>query len=614
MITEGEYAGGDDAFVVPPDTPSSVRGYWSSTRATRAVVVTEEYCRAKASEMGTQEWIICLVSQCDLQTHNDARAKKMEFKGPTLVIEVPTASAATKRRGFNRPYISLEDFPESFLEVGGIDHVLDLRLPPMDLRALFMTYPGKDLMRALLLDGVDAVALYKNPQMRKANPDQVPSAVRAEDRGLSDEDSNLSFPNWENLGSDAFRSRHGGPGSAATFPTYPTQAATTPHRLMRQLSEVHERVDKLEKRFDVKDLALAGTFRKVRMYVDQEIARVLAASQEYASNVLGSAGPAGSFGNSNSRSYSGGLVTGAPLGMQQGGGELETAIREQVTETLRCEFEDKLQAKLQEVESKYKQEIDSFKRYCDSVDLATRLQRIENEFHDPTGAVKLLEKAVEALEDQRSEKAVVRAKQVFKSESDVEAWASALGHSKDMHKFVPDMVTIIMLTSQPFATFEGAMAVYGSTAKAQFADLLEAQVKVSHDVIYPENVITLSTSKEAASVGGLRWAPQFMTAGVFEGDLRNGTIVRMKDDIHRVRDGFKATYAVTFPPDRFPIVHAILMEQLTEATSQALGWLEEMQLPFYRALRAGGWRRRRLGHGCLWSTSNSSKIFDLSGQ
>ena len=327
-------------------------------------------------------------------------------------------------------------------------------------------------------------------------------------------------------------------------------------------------------------------------YVDNEIDKILAAAKEYARGLLGHGGEdhvTTWWSQAGSRpSQAGQPVTDEHLGFQQGGDALQSAIREQVEEGLRQEFDEKLGFKIQELEAKYQREFDTFKRYCDTMDLGRRIQQVETSFNDPKGVITVLESAVKALQDQKSEMAVVRAQQVFKSESDVEAWASALGHKDDMHKYVPDMVTILMLTNQPFATFEGAMAVYGSTAKANFSDLLEAQVKVSHEVIFPENVISVSTSKEAASVGGLRWAPQFMTAEIFEGDLRNGTIVRMKEDIYRVRDGFKATYGINFPPDKHPIVHAILMEQLTEATAQAIGWLEEMQLPFYRALRAGG--------------------------
>eukprot|EP00804_Cyclotella_cryptica_P003479 CCRYP_002110-RA/>CCRYP_002110-RA protein AED:0.51 eAED:0.17 QI:0/0/0/1/0/0/5/0/1273 len=585
----GEYAAGVDEFVVPPDTPSSVRNYWESPRVTRAVLVGEGHCRSKASEMGAMDWIICLSSPCDLLSHNEPRAIKMEVSGPTLVIEAPTASAATKRKGFNRPSIPVSAFPDTFQRSGGLARVQALRMNPMELRAFFLTYPGRDKMEILMRGGV-ATLQGGDGTEESMKPNQVHSTNPEEYQ--REEEAGPGYPEWENLGQDAFHSDL--PASVASFPTYPTKApqATATGRLVKQLSEVHERINKLEKRFDFKDLALSNTFRRVREYLDKEIANALAASREYAFELLDQGGydyvATWSRQPADRPSQAGQPVTDEHLGIQQGGDALQSAIREQVEEELRREFDEKLAMKVRELEAKHQRDFEAFKRYCDTMDLGRRLQQVEDSFNDPKGVITVLENAVKGLQDQKSEMAVVRAQQVFKSESDVEAWASALGHREDMHKYVPDMVTILMLTNQPFATFEGAMAVYGSTAKANFSDLLEAQVKVSHEVIFPENVISVSTSKEAASVGGLRWSPQFMTAEIFEGDLRNGTIVRMKEDIYRVRDGFKATYGVTFPPDKNPIVHAILMEQLTEATVQAIGWLEEMQLPFYRALKAGG--------------------------
>lgn len=183
---------------------------------------------------------------------------------------------------------------------------------------------------------------------------------------------------------------------------------------------------------------------------------------------------------------------------------------------------------------------------------------------------------------------VIRAKQVFKTVQSMEAWAAALGHAKDMLKFVPDMVTMISLMAQRFDNLTGVMAVYGSTAKANFAVLTEAQVQVSHDITYPKNMIVYSTSNEAATMGGLKRAPQFALAAVFEGNFHDGTIPRLKDNLAQIRDGFKSAYDINFQPDQFPSVHAVLTEQLLEATTQATGWLEEMQQPFFRALKAGG--------------------------
>ena len=149
------------------------------------------------------------------------------------------------------------------------------------------------------------------------------------------------------------------------------------------------------------------------------------------------------------------------------------------------------------------------------------------------------------------------------------------------------MVSLIMLTQDPFTTVAEGMATEAAAFKAQYNSLLEARLSISYKITYPENIMKRVDKKEAATTEGWVWTGPWATFENFEGNYSNGDLHRMKTDLRDARDMIKNAVEFAFPLETKPDLRAIFLEQLGKSYEHAIGWLESLA-PLYKMMQTAG--------------------------
>ena len=184
-------------------------------------------------------------------------------------------------------------------------------------------------------------------------------------------------------------------------------------------------------------------------------------------------------------------------------------------------------------------------------DISSWISKVEDALLRHEEPIALLFVKVKFLEDRRIGQAVERGGRIFKDQKAVEAFVLASGDN-DIYRYAVDMVSLVMLTQDPFTTIAEGMATEAAAFKAQYNSLLEARLSISYNITYPENITKRVDKKEAANTEGWVWTGPWATFENFEGNYNNGALHRTKTDLRYARDMIKNAVEFAFPLETKP--------------------------------------------------------------
>ncbi|KAL3801856.1 hypothetical protein ACHAWO_003862 [Cyclotella atomus] len=219
-----------------------------------------------------------------------------------------------------------------------------------------------------------------------------------------------------------------------------------------------------------------------------------------------------------------------------------------------------------------------------------RLQQLEREFSDKTGAIPMLRAELRSLEARGNTGSLDRAGYVSTGLEDVQAFVLLAGPGK-LSTLCLDLIGLLTLAQDPFVTYEAGVKVHADAIKANFSSVLESRIKMSFEVPFPEVLVRHVESSTTAVNGGCKWSPLMASAKLFEDDFRDGTHRRMLKGVENAYELTRKAIDTAFPVGFSGVrsqdnckVHAILTAQLQMAYHQTIGYIECL-LPFYRTLK-----------------------------
>jgi hypothetical protein len=221
-----------------------------------------------------------------------------------------------------------------------------------------------------------------------------------------------------------------------------------------------------------------------------------------------------------------------------------------------------------------------------SADLNRRVTDCEGELFNSAGLVHTLEDRVRNLEAARNISAIEVGGFVFVNEAATEAWVRT-HNDPDLHRFVPDFLSLFLLADPKFETVEGGLDKMAAVAKAQFSSLDVATIGLSFSIIYPPNMLKKTDKAEAQLTDGLTWAGPFGTCDVFEGEFNNGTHLRLKRELSAVGKSIESGIEYYFPANTHPKTNAVFKTHARLSLAQCLEFLDSL-IPLYKQISGGG--------------------------
>ncbi len=102
----------------------------------------------------------------------------------------------------------------------------------------------------------------------------------------------------------------------------------------------------------------------------------------------------------------------------------------------------------------------------------------------------------------------------------VAAWLQTFT-DKDLYRYCVDMVTLIMLSAKAYETIAEGMATAAAAYKAEYNSLTEAQIFLSYELTYPENMMKKMDKQKHVATGGWFWTTAWSTFSAFKGTCNN---------------------------------------------------------------------------------------------
>ena len=465
---------------------------------------------------------------CPSVTH---RSKQVKFDVHDLVwgILYPASSraASTKPCIFSRPLIPHDHFPDRYDIHGGYDCLTALRAPSANWMTAFEAIPPTDVLARWLL-AVETVTTAGGEEETKDDfeeEDEDEIIDLAEDTARGE----LAPATIESLAL-----RLAGLEAALSDSNRETQ------RLREELDQQTELLETLDLREGVHHASLQGRL-----------------------NAESGGGTRDQIGGEQ-------LVN-----MEQRlAGNVRATVENEVRQTRTA-----LQAGLR----RNTEDLASLQSTMSSHDFSIRA--LDTDMRGSGGRVELLAENCKKMEARADRAAVEMGGEIFRSEEDVAAFLLPLTET-EVYRLVADFNVLLHLIPDPYADFEGAMAVENARTKANYGSVLAARVMAAHQIRYPPLVLKGATSREEDSVT-YRFAAGFKSAKVFTGTHNSGTKHDVLKNLKTVKAQLSKSIRRAFPPDRLAKAHSTLSDALARSCDQVKGWLDSIE-SFNNTLLSGG--------------------------
>ncbi len=231
--------------------------------------------------------------------------------------------------------------------------------------------------------------------------------------------------------------------------------------------------------------------------------------------------------------------------------------------------------------------IDTETGATDSINgILRRVANCELELFKPEGALAVIRAQLKLLDERRNANVVERGNQLFKDQHAVKAWVQLLEET-NVYRYCVDMVVLLILTQDPFENIAEGMATEAAAYKAQYNDLLDARISLSHSLTYPDNMFARSSTAAAVLTDGWSWTVGWSTHDAFEGTFNNGAHFSIKQALEEVTKMIQNAINFAYPTNVAPIPNAIFSEQLRTSYDQAIGFVDSFD-PLFKTLSKGG--------------------------
>jgi hypothetical protein len=190
------------------------------------------------------------------------------------------------------------------------------------------------------------------------------------------------------------------------------------------------------------------------------------------------------------------------------------------------------------------------------------------------------------LEDCRGGDTIEQGGKTFQNVTAVTVWVQTF-QDKDLYQYCVDMVTLIMLCSEPYETIAEEVAIAVAAHKAEYNNLTEAHILFLYGSPYPENIMRKQEKEKYAATGGEYWTSTWSSFAVFEETFNNGAKEAITSSMTKVSCMIQNTINFLFLPATHPIANTVFTEQLLILRQQAFGWIVALK-PLYEILSAAG--------------------------
>ena len=634
---EGEFA---TPRSVAPATPQGTLDMWNhSSKVGVDIVVRLErepgqktipgVCAAKIGKQGTLDYAACARVDCDLGTHQTSKSiVPLPIGKEAIVIRTRTSSQAAKPKMFSRPFILWESLPTECQTEELREGILSLKFVARTWKFLFESYGGRGWMQQLLaggvvdpkVGGVDPLMGSPIPSPRVGtggfNPNDFldppsPSAPPPEDNDPDDDSLTVesvteqvrvsprgarsSNPFWDPP-SVSHRFETAGAGDTASVPSLTRSEARgefstfTARRI--QALETRTRLQQqsildLNRAISVRDQQLREAFEGFGRELEVTKQRALKAIAESQRAIE----------QANARPPPPPIQLPTPMPTQSVAPPQSSPPATPWTDPLLFQqFVSRISSHLNL--DQYLSDSDLKARLASlgiNVDtgstesvssISRRIAKCEVELFKPEGALAVIRDQVKLLEERRNANVIERGNQLFKDQQAVRAWVQLLDEP-NVFRYCVDMLVLVILTQDPYEDVAGGMATEAAAYKAQYNDMLEARISISHGLTFPDNLVARSSKAEASLTEGWFWASGWTSHTAFEGTYNNGAMHRTKKQLEEVTKMIQNAINFAYPTDVAPIPNAVFSEQLRTSYTQAVGFIDSIN-PLFKTLQTSG--------------------------
>jgi hypothetical protein len=225
---------------------------------------------------------------------------------------------------------------------------------------------------------------------------------------------------------------------------------------------------------------------------------------------------------------------------------------------------------------------------------SSRISALEYDLHQEHGVVPMIQRTLADMEARKQGGSCERGGYVFKGPEELDGLILSLGRRGKVYANCLDLYGLLTLAAEAYTTYESGIKVHADAIKANFDGVQESRIKLSFEVPYPEIIIKSVENSTTASKGGVKWAPMFASAEVFESNFRDGAYRRVMNGIDRAYELVTKALDHLFPISQrgsetgdMRKLHTILSDQNRIAYRQTTAFIDCL-LPFHKTLVGGG--------------------------